>query len=220
MSASGSWLVCAALALLMQAGFALVNTGLCRAKNASQVAAANLMILLCALLAFWICGFALMSGSAGGESHGFFFSPPEKDHHAVALFVIGAVLVAVAAVIPAGALAERWSLRNIVLYGFFAGALPIALYGRWLWSGGWLARLGQTLDLGHGAIDLAGAGVIHMAGGAMALAGVIVLGPRAGKYAREWAPAPHARPQPHLCRRGHHGPFRGLAWIQRRLGQS
>ncbi len=190
MPASASWLVCAALALLMQAGFALVNTGLCRAKNASQVASANLIIFLCALLAFWVCGFALMSGPAGAGGHGFFFSPSEKDHHSAPLFVIGALLVGVAAVIPAGALAERWSLRNIVLYGFFAGALPVAIYGRWVWSGGWLARLGQSLDLGHGAVDLAGASVVHMAGGVTALIGAIVLGPRAGKYARDGRPKP------------------------------
>src|SRR5581483_7702239 len=172
---SASWLVCAALALLMQAGFALVNTGLCRAKNASQVAAANFIIFLCALLAFWVCGFALMSGPPGEGGHGFFFSPAGNDHHAVPLFVIAALLVAVAAVIPAGALAERWSLRNAVLYGFFAGALPVAIYGRWIWNNGWLARLGQTVDLGHGAVDLAGASVVHLAGGVIALAGAIVL---------------------------------------------
>jgi Amt family ammonium transporter len=174
----------AALLLLMQAGFALVTTGLCRAKNAGQLVLGNLMIATVSILAFWICGHAIMFGghlfqttgeTAGGGSH---------------LFVLQALLVSMAAVIPAGAMAERWSFRNMVWYGFFAGALPIAIFGRWVWGGGWLAQLGQSCGLGQGVVDFAGSSVIHMSAGMMALAGSLVLGARAGKYSRDGRPRP------------------------------
>jgi Amt family ammonium transporter len=174
-----------ALLMLMQAGFALVTTGLCRAKNAGQIISANLMILVSSLLAFWICGFDFMFGG-----HGFFFSPLAPGAGSVPLFLITALLVAIAAVIPAGAMAERWSFQSIVLYGFWIGALPIAIFGRWVWGGGWLARLGQSCGLGHGVVDLAGSSVIHLAAGVIALAGSAILGPRAGKYARDGRPKP------------------------------
>jgi Amt family ammonium transporter len=171
--------------MLMQAGFALVTTGLCRAKNAGQIISANLMILVASLLAFWICGFAFMFGGRG-----FFFSPLEMGAGSVRSFVIAALLVSIAAVIPAGAMAERWSFKSIVLYGFWAGALPMAIFGHWIWGGGWLARLGQTCGLGHGVVDLAGSSVIHLAAGVIALAGSSILGARAGKYARDGRPKP------------------------------
>jgi Amt family ammonium transporter len=169
----------------MQAGFGLLTTGLCRAKNAGQIISANLMILAGSVLAFWICGFALMFGGWN-----FFFTPSAMGAGNVPLFVIAALLVAVAAVIPAGAMAERWSFKSIVLYTFWVGALPIAIFGHWVWGAGWLARLGLTCGLGHGVVDFAGSSVIHLAAGVIALAGCSILGARAGKYARDGRPKP------------------------------
>jgi Amt family ammonium transporter len=185
MSSHPSWLLFAALIMLMQAGFGLLTTGLCRAKNAGQIISSNLMILAGSLLAFWICGFAFLF-----TGHGFFFTPSEIGAASVPSFIIAALLVSIAAVIPAGAMAERWSFKSIVLYGFWVGALPISIFGHWIWGGGWLARLGQTCALGHGVVDFAGSSVIHLAAGVIALAGSSILGPRAGKYARDGRPKP------------------------------
>ena len=106
------------------------------------------------------------------------------------LFFYQAAVVAVAAAIPAGVMAERWKFKNFMLYGFWAGALPIALFGNWVWGGGWLSRLGQEFDLGHGFVDFAGSSVVHMAGGVIGLVGAAMLGasPRQIR-ARRTAPA-------------------------------
>ena len=106
------------------------------------------------------------------------------------LFFYQAAVVAVAAAIPAGVMAERWRFRNFVLYGFWAGALPIAIFGRWVWGGGWLSQHRQTFSLGHGYVDFAGSSVVHMAGGVIGLVGASMLGPRLGKYARDGRPKP------------------------------
>jgi len=177
------FLVVASLAL-MQAGFALITTGLCRARNAGHIVLANLMIMNVSILAFWICGFALMFGGR------LFFGSGEITAESGHLFVVMALAVSVAAVIPAGAMAERWNFRNIVWYGFWVGALPIAIYGNWVWGGGWLSRLGQSWGLGHGVVDFAGSSVIHMSAGIIALTGSWMLGPRVGKYARDGRPRP------------------------------
>lgn len=163
--------IIAALLLLMQAGFALVNSGLCRARNAGHVVLANLMIMSISILAFWIFGAHWMNVGKAGDGRP---------------LVIVSLLVSIASVIPAGAMAERWSFRNILLYAIWAGALPVAIYGRWIWGGGWLSQL----DLGHGVIDFAGSGVIHMSAGVIALVGSLLLGPRVGKYARDGRPKP------------------------------
>jgi ammonium transporter, Amt family len=155
----------------MQAGFALVATGLCRAKNAAQVISMNLLIFVFSVLGFWVCGFALLSGGWSGApgvpvsqwsihlfghpfglmgTHGFFLSSSGSDPAVYGLFFFQALVISLAAVIPAGVMAERWKLSNVVLYGMLAAALPLAVFGHWVWGGGWLAQLGQNLGLGHG----------------------------------------------------------------------
>jgi len=197
----------------MQAGFALVATGLCRAKNAAQVITMNLFICVLSVLGFWVCGFALLSGGWSGAAgvplsqwsirlfghsfglmgtHGFFLSSPGSDPVVYGLFFLQAVMISFAAVIPAGVMAERWKFGNIVLYAMFAAALPLAVSGHWVWGGGWLAQLGQNLGLGHGFVDFAGSSVIHLAGGMIGLMGATALGPRLGKYARDGRPRPIA----------------------------
>jgi len=172
--------------MLMQGGFALVTTGLCRAKNAGQIVAMNFMIYPLTVLGFWVCGFALMFGG----HHTFLFGSSISDQTVFRLFFFQAAVVAVAAAIPAGVMAERWRFKNFILYGCWAGALPIALFGNWVWGGGWLSQLGQSLGLGHGFVDFAGSSVVHMAGGVIGMVGAAILGPRLGKYARDGRPRP------------------------------
>src|SRR5258708_34545291 len=106
------------------------------------------------------------------------------------------------ATIPTGAMAERWNFKNFIIYGFWVGMFPYAFFGNWVWGGGWLAQLGQTLGLGHGHVDFAGSSVVHMCGGRIALSGAAVLGPRLGKvWAGGNAPA-HPRHQLDLVSEG------------------
>jgi len=217
-------LVTGFLVMFMQAGFALVETGLCRAKNASHVMAMNFMIYALGMLGFWICGFAIMFGGyAAGPAPigwqptlgqgiallnqeftvnifghpfglfgkvGFFLNPAVFDTAIFCLFLFQMVFMDTTATIPTGAMAERWNFSNFVIYGFWVGMLPYALFGNWVWGGGWLAQLGQNFGLGHGHVDFAGSSVVHMTGGMIALAGAMVLGPRIGKYGPDGKPRP------------------------------
>jgi Amt family ammonium transporter len=200
MSENITWVLLAGtLVLLMQGGFALVTSGLCRARHAGQVVTMNLMIFPLSVLGFWVCGFALMFGGALHDPATFASpwvlvhgkpGPFGSDPMVLQLFFYQAALVAAAAAIPAGIMAERWKFSNFILYGFWAGALPVAIFGRWVWGGGWLSQLGQSFGLGHGYVDFAGSSVVHMAGGVIGLAGAVILGPRLGKYARDGRPRP------------------------------
>ena len=89
------------------------------------------------------------------------------------------------ATIPTGAMAERWKWKSFVIWGFFCGAIYYPLFGAWTWGGGWLSQLGNSAKLGFGYVDFAGSGVVHAVGGAAALAGALVLGPRLGKFNRD-----------------------------------
>ena len=84
------------------------------------------------------------------------------------LFLFEMVFMDTTATIPTGTMAERWDFRNFIIYGFWVGMFPYAIYGNWVWGGGWLAQLGQNFGLGHGAVDFAGSGVVHMCGGMIA----------------------------------------------------
>jgi Amt family ammonium transporter len=197
---SAMWVVLAGtFVLLMQGGFALVTTGLCRAKNAGQIVTMNFMIYPLAILGFWVCGFVLMFGGALHDPT--LFSLPwilapiklssfGSNAMILRLFFFEAAVVAVAAAIPIGAMAERWRFSNLMLYGCWVGTLPIAWFGRWVWGGGWLSRLGQNFDLGHGYVDFAGSSVVHMAGGVIGMVGAAMLGPRVGKYTSDGRPRP------------------------------
>ena len=99
----------------------------------------------------------------------------------MAIFFFMMVFMDTTATIPTGAMAERWHWWNFVLYGCWV-ALPYCIYANWVWGGGWLAQAGLNWNLGHGAVDFAGSGVVHGMGGIISLAGCIVLGPRIGKY--------------------------------------
>ena len=110
-----------------------------------------------------------------------FFLEGMDDVSVLALFFFMMVFMDTTATIPTGSMAERWSWKNFCIYAFWV-ALPYCLYANWVWGGGWLANLGNTWNLGHGAVDFAGSGVVHAMGGIIALAGAICIGPRKGKF--------------------------------------
>ena len=87
-------------------------------------------------------------------------------------------------------MAERWNFKNFILYGFWVGMFPYALFGNWVWGGGWLAQLGMNFGLGHGYVDFAGSSVVHQTGGMIALAGAWVIGARLGKFGPDGKPRP------------------------------
>jgi len=217
-------LLCGFLVMFMQTGFALVETGLCRAKNASHTMAMNIMIYCIGILAYWACGFALQMGGVGslptlgggqvlnGEfslhlfgkelglfgTRGFFLSGTAYDACVFTIFLFQMVFMDTAATIPTGAMAERFKFSAFVVYGFLMAGLVYPLFANWVWGGGWLSALGASFGLGHGHVDFAGSSVVHMTGGVAALAGVLVLGPRLGKFAKDGS----VRPIP-----GHHIPM-------------
>jgi Amt family ammonium transporter len=130
---------------------------------------------------------------------GFFLSGIEQSTAqtgVLAFFFFMMALIDKAALIPAGAMVERWRWKNFCLYGLWV-VLPLTLMANWVWGGGWLARIGLNWHLGHGVIDFSGAGVLHALGGLIALVGAWLLGPRVGKYRA-------GRPQPLP---GHHVPM-------------
>jgi ammonium transporter, Amt family len=217
-------LVTGFLVMFMQAGFALVETGLCRAKSAAHTMSMNFMIYGLGMLGFWICGFAIMFGGFGiapgaiggqpalgqgitllntevsipifGKSFGilggkgFFLGNDVFDTAIFALFLFQMVFMDTTATIPTGAMAERWNYKNFMLYGFWVGMFPYAIFGNWVWGGGWLAQLGINFGLGHGHVDFAGSSVVHQTGGMIALAGAWVIGARLGKFGPDGKPRP------------------------------
>jgi Amt family ammonium transporter len=118
-----------------------------------------------------------------------FFLNGLTDAGVLVLFFFAMALMNVAATIPTGAMAERWRWKNFCLYGLWV-ALPYGIYAHWVWGGGWLAQMGVNWNLGHGAVDFAGSGVVHAMGGIIGLAGIMVLGPRIGKYSPDGKPLP------------------------------
>jgi len=180
-------LVAAALVFFMQAGFAMVEAGFTRAKNAINIMMKNLMDFSMGSLAFWAVGFGLMFGASKtgwfGTS-GFFLSDfsPGGDPWVLAFWMFQVVFAATAATIVSGAMAERTKFSGYLIYSVFISALIYPIFGSWAWGslyngGGWLENLGF--------IDFAGSTVVHSVGGWAALAGAIVLGPRLGKYTKD-----------------------------------
>jgi Amt family ammonium transporter len=106
----------------------------------------------------------------------------------MAMFMYMVAFMDTTATIPTGAMAERWKWKAFVGWGLFCGAIYYPLFAAWTWGGGWLAKLGESMDLGLGYVDFAGSGVVHAVGGVAGLAGAIVLGPRIGKFNKDGSP--------------------------------
>jgi Amt family ammonium transporter len=204
-------LVTGFLVLFMQVGFAFLVTGLTRAKNAGHMMMMNIAAFAVALLAYYAVGFAFQFGgiapiaNLGGVTplsgifghgsagvlglHGFFLqSGGTYDVGVMVLFLFEVVFMETAGYIIIGAIAERISFAGFLLAEVAMGAVIYPIYGMWMWGGGWLAHLGTSLHLGHGAVDFAGSGVVHATGGWAALALAMVLGPRIGKFNEDGSP--------------------------------
>jgi Amt family ammonium transporter len=209
-------LIAGFLVIFMQAGFALVETGLIRAKNAAHTFTMNFLVYGLGMFGFFACGFALMCGGFNGTAiggpvtlgglptlnhmftigsaingdhgwglfgtTGFFLTGAGYDAAAVVMFLFMMAFMDTTATIVTGACAERWSLKSFFIFSIIVGGFIYPMFGAWVWGGGWLAQLGYRLGLGHGAVDYAGSGVVHLQGGALALVTAWLIGPRIGKY--------------------------------------
>lgn len=192
------WVMFAAfLVFFMNAGFAMVETGFCRSKNAVNILAKNFIVFAIASVAYWAVGFALMFGDgspycgylgfllngpdnspATGEAYrGIFSSLNWAGVPLHAKFFFQLVFAGTAATIVSGAVAERIRFHAFIAFSFLLVAIIYPISGHWVWGGGFLADLGFW--------DFAGSTVVHSIGGWAALAGAIMLGPRIGKYKRD-----------------------------------
>ncbi|MDD5561696.1 MAG: ammonium transporter [Candidatus Omnitrophica bacterium] len=180
-------LVCGFLVFFMQAGFAMVEAGFCRAKNATNLMAKNTIDFTVASLIFMAFGFAFMMGD---DYHGligttgWFLHGSNYDVGRYLVFFWQLVFAGTAATIVSGAIAERLKFKAYFLYSLAVTAIIYPIYGHWVWGGGWLSKI--PFGLGH--IDFAGSGVVHTIGGFVGLAGAIVLGPRFGKFGKDGKP--------------------------------
>ena len=208
-------LVAGFLVMFMQAGFAIVETGLCRAKNANHTMMMNFMVYGVGMLAYWLIGFAIQMGGVGalgtlgstpvlggeyaitlfgktfglwGQNGLFLMHKGTYDVAVMVMFLFQMVFMDTALTIVTGTVAERWKYLAFMVSSFFMGAVIYPLFANWAWGGGWLANLGANFNLGHGYADFAGSGVVHSVGGVTALAMGMLLGPRLGKYERSGKP--------------------------------
>ena len=177
----------AALVFFMQAGFAMVETGFTRAKNAGNIIMKNLMDFAIGTPLFWLTGFGIMFGGAGAFIGG--FDPLVRgDYSGIlpagvplpAYLIFQTVFCATAATIVSGAMAERTKFISYCIYSAIISAVVYPVSGHWIWGGGWLAQMGFH--------DFAGSTAVHMCGGVAALIGAKVLGPRIGKYTEDGKP--------------------------------
>jgi Amt family ammonium transporter len=203
------------LVMFMQAGFAIVETGLCRAKNANHTMMMNFMVYGVGMLAYWLIGFSIQMGGVGGVAnlggipslntewaitlfgkpfglfgqHGIFLTQGGTyDVGVMVIFLFQMVFMDTALTIVTGSAAERWKYAAFIVSSFVLGAFIYPLFGNWAWGGGWLANLGGNFGLGKGYCDFAGSGVVHAVGGLSALALSLIVGPRLGKYTRQGKP--------------------------------
>ena len=176
-------LIAAFLVFFMQAGFALVEAGFTRAKNACNIMMKNMMDFAVGSIAYWAVGFALMFGaSAAGlfGTSGFFLSTGDPSTGEglwqFAYWLFQVVFAATATTIVSGAVAERIKFTAYLVYSVVVSALIYPVVGHWIWGGGWLGKLGM--------VDFAGSTVVHTVGGVAGLVATAVLGPRLGRYVR------------------------------------
>src|SRR6266699_4034617 len=203
-------LVTGFLVMFMQAGFAIVETGLARAKNSNHTMMMNFMVYGVGMLACWLIGFAIQEGGVGAVSNlggtaplnhevavhvfgkdwglfgtqGVMLGGATYDVGVMVMFLFQMVFMDTALTIVTGTAAERWKYSAFIISSFIMGAFTYPLFANWAWGGGWLATLGSNYGLGHGYSDFAGSGVVHSVGGMTALALSLIIGPRIGKYSR------------------------------------
>ncbi len=175
----GWTLLAAALVFFMQAGFAMVETGFTRAKNAGNIIMKNLMDFCLGTIVYWLVGFGIMFGTSSLFFGGFeFFNDGMVgEGYNWTQLIFQTVFCATAATIVSGAMAERTKFISYCLYSLIISAFVYPVSGHWIWGGGWLAEMGFH--------DFAGSTAVHMVGGVAALVGAFILGPRIGKYSAD-----------------------------------
>jgi Amt family ammonium transporter len=209
-------LICGFLVMFMQAGFAMVEAGLCRVKNANHTYMMNFLVYTCGLFAYWIIGFAIQMGGAAGIGNlggaqplnsehtlslfgtdwgifgqtGAFLTGHPYDVGVMVVFLFQMVFMDTALTIVTGACAERWKFLAFSVSSVLMGAFTYPLFANWAWGGGWLAQMGTKMGLGKGYCDFAGSGVVHSVGGLTALAVAMMIGPRIGKFNRDGSANP------------------------------
>ena len=183
-----AWLLlCAAVVFLMQAGFLCLESGIARVKNSINIAIKNVADFVIAVASYWLVGFGIMFGAsaAGLAGTGPFMLDFDQNHWQTAFFVFQSVFVGAAATIVSGAIAERTSFWTYIAMSFGLSAFIYPIVGHWCWGSllygepatGWLESMGF--------IDFAGSTVVHSTGGWAALAAVILIGPRSGRFAAD-----------------------------------
>lgn len=190
-------LVTAFLVFWMNAGFGFVESGLCRAKNATNILAKNFVVFALSAIAYWIVGFGLMfadgasfigmggwflggadnSPATGDAYQGIFGSLSWTGVPLLAKFFFQLVFAGTAATIVSGCVAERIHYKSFMLFTLVLAGISYPITGHWIWGGGWLGSMGFR--------DFAGSTVVHAVGGWAGLAGILVLGPRIGKFKRD-----------------------------------
>jgi len=190
-------LICAMLVFFMQAGFAMVEAGMVRVKNVSNVLMKNLMDFVVGTIVFLVIGYSLLMGTdiggfMGDPTSAFMLTGDSFDVSTMMMWFFMLVFAATSVTIVSGAIAERPKFKSYLLYSAIVTAVIYPLYAHWIWGGGWLATSDFMVDLGggYGALDFAGSGVVHALGGMLALAACIVIGPRIGKYTKDKKPLP------------------------------
>ena len=185
---NGVWyLIGAAFVFFMQAGFAMVETGFTRAKNAGNIIMKNLLDFCLGTVAFLLLGYSLLCGTDHGGFIGwsnFPLNPANWGTTAIdwGSFVFNLEFCATAATIVSGAMAERTKFISYCVYSFVISLIVYPIEAHWVWGGGWLAE--------KGFIDFAGSACIHTVGGVSALIGAKMLGPRIGKFDENGKPKP------------------------------
>jgi Amt family ammonium transporter len=209
-------LVTGFLVMFMQAGFAMVESGLCRVKNANHTYMMNFFVYTCGLFDYWILGFSIQMGGAAGNGNlgglqplasehaitlfgktwglfgqtGYLLSGHTYDVGVMVIFLFEMVFMDTALTIVTGACAERWKFAAFAVSSVVMGAITYPLYGNWAWGGGWLAQLGANDGLGKGYCDFVGSGVVHAVGGMTELAVSMIVGPRIGKFNKDGSSNP------------------------------
>lgn len=187
LSLDSLWVVVSAsLVFVMQAGFLCVEAGSTRRKNSINVAIKNIADVGLSIIMFWAFGYGLMFGSSvhgwwGGSQ---FLPEFSQDSWLIIVFLFQAMFCSTAVTIVSGAVAERMAIRGYLLLALLISGLVYPVFGHWVWSG--LAQPGTTGWLEQrGFVDFAGSTVVHSLGGWVALAAVVVIGPRLGRFSRK-----------------------------------
>ena len=165
------FLLSGVLVMWMAAGFTMLEAGSVRSKNVIEILLKNIALYSIASIGFLLVGYELMYGWGQIDTHAMYSD-----------FFFQVVFVATAMSVVSGAVAERKKLWTFLLFAAIFSCVLYPIQGSWSWGGGWLSELGFS--------DFAGSGIVHMAGAAAALAGVLILGPRAGKYTKAGVPKP------------------------------